>query len=140
MSISDPAQQREAVAAQATVFVWHQVFGPSRDVSLDFYSRAFGWETLDYPMGEAGSYKMLVADGVPIAGAVGTEGCQDGQDIPPHWSVSIGVDDVDESVERCESLGGKLLSGPMDIPTVGRTALIRDPQGATFWVFHPEDC
>jgi predicted enzyme related to lactoylglutathione lyase len=33
-------------------------------------------------------------------------------------------------VQKAPTLGGKVLMPPMDIPTVGRMAVIQDPQGA----------
>jgi predicted enzyme related to lactoylglutathione lyase len=34
-------------------------------------------------------------------------------------------------------LGGQKLVGPLDIPGVGRVAVMRDPDGATFGLFAP---
>lgn len=131
-------QERDMLQAQATVFVWHQVFAPSAEKSVDFYTQALGWTTQDYPMGEMGTYKMLVANGRPVAGVVSTDACEGHENIPPHWSVSIGVDDVDARLDKCKTLGATVLAEPMDIPTVGRMALVQDPQGASFWLFTPE--
>jgi len=44
------------------------------------------------------------------------------------------VDDCDAAAARAESLGGKLLMPAMDIPGVGRFAVLFDPQGAEFAV------
>jgi len=55
--------------------------------------------------------------------------------VPPHWAVYIGVDDVDARLAKCVELGATVLVEPMDVQTVGRMALIQDPQGATFWLF-----
>jgi hypothetical protein len=42
------------------------------------------------------------------------------------------VNDCDASAAKATSLGGKLRVEPKDIPTVGRCAVIEDPQGASF--------
>lgn len=47
------------------------------------------------------------------------------------WGTYITVDDVDATVAKAE-LGGKVLMPPMDVLSVGKFALIQDPQGATF--------
>jgi predicted enzyme related to lactoylglutathione lyase len=52
--------------------------------------------------------------------------------MPASWSPYITVADADATAQRCTALGGKLLAGPMDIPNVGRFALLQDPQGAMF--------
>ena len=55
-------------------------------------------------------------------------------DMPATWGVYITVENVDETVKQAQILGGKVLMQPTDIPTVGRFALIADPQGAHFAV------
>src|SRR5579863_5252751 len=128
--------------AQGKTFCWHQVYGATEQSSIDFYTQALGWTTDAFPMGENGTYKVLVANGCAVAGVVGTEEaqCEMMQGVPPHWSVSIATDDVDARAEKCVSLGGKVLQGPFDIPTVGRMALVQDPQGAQFWLFKGQAC
>jgi predicted enzyme related to lactoylglutathione lyase len=122
--------------AQGRTFVWHQVFGATSKASLEFYTKAFGWGTDEMPMGEGGAYKVLTANGSPVAGVIGTEeGCEEARNVAPHWAISIAVDDVEQSLEACKSLGAQVLHGPAEVPNVGRVALIRDPQGATFWIF-----
>ena len=133
-------QINEALLAQAKTFVWHQIFAPNDTASMDFYTKALGFESMEMPMGEMGTYKMLVANGQPVAGVVGTDHCPDMKITVPHWSVSIGVDDVDARLDKCVALGAQVLLPAFDIPTVGRMALVQDPQGATFWLFKGEGC
>lgn len=129
----------DQLVAQAKIFPWHQIYSPTEQDAIDFYTRALDWDTTEFPM-ECGSYKMLTANGMPVAGVIGTNEAEKNGfvHVPPHWAVSISVDDVDARVARCENLGGKLLHGPMDVPTVGRIALVADPNGATFWLFKGE--
>jgi hypothetical protein len=127
--------RNQYVQAAGKAFVWHQVFGASEQTALDFYTRALDWGVQEYSMGEWGTYKMLTIDGCPVAGVVGTEGNNCTKDVPPNWQVSIGVDDVDARVAKCVSLGATIIQEPMDIPTVGRMAVIQDPQGAVFSLF-----
>jgi predicted enzyme related to lactoylglutathione lyase len=47
----------------------------------------------------------------------------------------ISTDDVDETVAEATELGAKVILPATDIPTVGRFAILADPQGATFAVF-----
>lgn len=54
-----------------------------------------------------------------------------GDDTSRHWRVTFAVDDTDAVAARSRELGGTLLVEPYDIPPV-RSAVIRDPQGATF--------
>jgi predicted enzyme related to lactoylglutathione lyase len=45
------------------------------------------------------------------------------------------VDDVDARLAKCKEMGATVLVDPMDIPKVGRMALIQDPQGSVIWLF-----
>jgi len=128
------------VVAQGKTFVWHQIFGPSDDASLNFYTKSLDWGTTEFPMGNGMTYKMLTVDGIAVAGAVSTLACPNAHDVPPHWSVSIGVDDVDARLAKCVANGATVLQPAFDIPTVGRMAFIQDPQGAAFWLFKGEGC
>ena len=56
---------------------------------------------------------------------------------PPHWLTYIGTPNVDETAVQAASLGGKVLRQPGDIPTIGRFAVLQDPQGAVFAAFTP---
>jgi predicted enzyme related to lactoylglutathione lyase len=47
----------------------------------------------------------------------------------------IAVADVDASAKKCTSLGGSIGVPPTDIPKVGRFAVVRDPQRASFSLF-----
>ncbi len=58
--------------------------------------------------------------------------------IPPHWQPYVAVDDPDAITARAGELGGSTLAEPMDVPRVGRIAVLRDSQGATFGVIKPE--
>lgn len=53
-------------------------------------------------------------------------------DVPNHWAVYFGHDDVDAACERVRELGGRVLVEPWDVPGVGRMAVVEDPQGGTF--------
>jgi predicted enzyme related to lactoylglutathione lyase len=56
---------------------------------------------------------------------------------PLTWVTYIGVPNLDETLRQAESLGGKIVKKPEDIPTIGRFALVQDPQGAMFAAFTP---
>ena len=47
------------------------------------------------------------------------------------------VEDVDATAANVTKLGGKVHMPPFDIPEVGRSAVVADPQGAAFGLFKP---
>ena len=124
----------ENAVAQGKTFVWHELYGASTSASVEFYSKVLGWETEAMDMGDF-KYTMFKSNGTPVAGVLGTSEIPHLADVPPHWAVYIGVDDVDARLAKCVALGATVLVEPMDVPNVGRMSLIQDPQGATFWLF-----
>ncbi|GAA3779440.1 hypothetical protein GCM10022206_17960 [Streptomyces chiangmaiensis] len=52
-----------------------------------------------------------------------------GTGAAPRILLSIGVDDVDETLGRVEALGGSVRGGPNDMPWGQRVAHIQDPDG-----------
>ena len=112
-------------------FTWNELLTSDSKAALTFYSALFGVETptLSDPM----PYNMLRVDGKNVAGVRDITG--EMGPIPPHWGVYFATNDVDESLKQAISLGGKVLFGPLDVPTVGRFAVLQDPQGASFSVF-----
>ena len=54
--------------------------------------------------------------------------------MPPFWGVYISVDDADVTVRKAQQHGGAVVVPPTDIPTVGRFAVLKDPQGAMITV------
>jgi len=56
----------------------------------------------------------------------------------PSWNVDFWIRNVDEAVRKAAELGGKVITGPYDVPDVGmRQAVIADPQGATLSLTQP---
>ncbi|WP_276199413.1 VOC family protein [Chelatococcus sp. XZ-Ab1] len=48
----------------------------------------------------------------------------------PYWFSFISVADVDAAIARALALGGSIMRAAVDVPNVGRVAIVRDPQGA----------
>ena len=112
-------------------FIWHEIYSGDPAASKGFYTDLLGWGTKEMQMGPDQTYTMFTQGGSDLGGFMPV---QDGQ--PPHWLVYMGVDDVDGTAAKAESLGGKVLAPPMDIPP-GRMAVLQDPAGAVFAVFKP---
>lgn len=85
-------------------------------------------------MGDGSVYHMLTVNGAAVAGVMATD-TDEMRNVPPHWSTYLAVDDVDTRVARCIELGATVVVPPIDVPGVGRMALVCDPQGAHIWLF-----
>ena len=60
------------------------------------------------------------------------------QNIPAMWTPYVGVEDTDAICAKAKELGANAIVEPVDVPTVGRFAVIADPQGAVFGVIKGE--
>jgi len=95
----------------------------------DFYRDVVGWKVEEVSMGEYADFSMRSPiNGATVAGICHARGVN--ADVPPQWLVYINVADLDESMERCKALGGKVRVGPNDMGAFGRMCIIEDPAGA----------
>jgi predicted enzyme related to lactoylglutathione lyase len=112
-------------------FCWYELSTPDVDASKRFYTRLTGWGTQAFDK----NYNMFTTGGVPIAGVFRLDDAMRANGVPPNWMPYVESDNVDDTVAKAKSLGGKVVAGPDDIPGTGRFAVLRDPQGATFGVY-----
>jgi predicted enzyme related to lactoylglutathione lyase len=97
-----------------------------------FYSELLGLSLKPSP-----EYIEFSAGGEPCGGFL--QRYPEMQQIPPHWSFFVVVADCDETVARVKQFGGTVLHGPIEAGSVGRIAILRDPQGAKFNVIKLRD-
>lgn len=115
------------------VFVWDELGTTDADGAQRFYEEVFGWTTSD--MGpDYGGYRVFNRGETGIAGLMTLPDAS----IPPHWQPYVAVDDPDAIARKASELGGSVLAEPMDVPNVGRIAVLCDPQGATFGILRPQ--
>ena len=112
-------------------FSWSELMTPDPEAAGRFYGALFGWTVQTMDMG-TGPYHVANVGDTGVAGIMQTPPDQAG--LPPMWGVYITVADTDAAAARCVELGGKVLVPAMDVPTVGRMAVLQDPQGAVFSV------
>jgi uncharacterized protein len=91
-----------------------------------FYAALFGWTFRGVPGGEA---YWGIDNGERLNGGMMPLPAQAG--APSHWLTYFTSGDVDASAGKIGELGGRVLVGPMPVPS-GRIAVAADPQGATF--------
>jgi predicted enzyme related to lactoylglutathione lyase len=109
-------------------FSWVELGTTDAAGAKAFYGGLFGWEGVDFPVGDQGVYTMLQLDGMDVA-ALYEQGADGG---PPAWLAYVTVADADAAGARVRELGGNLLSDPFDVFDAGRMVVARDPQGAVF--------
>jgi predicted enzyme related to lactoylglutathione lyase len=109
-------------------FTWHELVTTGAKSAVAFYSKVAGLKT--QPLANS-NHTMFVAAGQPVGFVLDAAAMGE----PPNWRSFIATTNADETAREAESLGGKILKGPMDLPGGGRAALLQDPQGAVFWVW-----
>ncbi len=116
-----------SVFQQHGALSWCELMTTDTSAAKEFYAQLFGWEMTDRPM-DGMIYTVFKAGAQEVGGLMAMS--TDMPVMPPSWGVYFTVDDVDTSAKLVEELGGQIKLPPMDIPDVGRFALIQDPQGA----------
>jgi predicted enzyme related to lactoylglutathione lyase len=102
--------------------VHFEVIGKDRDALTSFYTGLFGWKTQEVP---DAPYTLVEAEEGGIGGGIGAS-----PPAPsPHVTFYAHVDDLEAALSKAESLGGKRLTEPMDIPNGGQIAHFADPEG-----------
>jgi predicted enzyme related to lactoylglutathione lyase len=114
------------------VFVWDELTTTDVDAAKRFYGDVFGWRSADADMG-TGPYTLFKHGG--DADAAGLMRTPDRDPSPPHWMTYVATPDVDATAARAGEAGGALYVPGMDIPKVGRFAVLADPTGAVFGIF-----
>lgn len=114
------------IVNEVGTWTWNELVAADLQAAATFYGDLFGWEAEAAPGPIA---RLGFSMGHLLIG--GAHEPAPGEDPGPRWTVSFRVADADESADRAEQLGGRIVLPPMDIP-VGRIAVVSDPAGATF--------
>lgn len=107
---------------------WNELVTTDQKAALDFYGNMFGWEHGGaMPMGEAGDYTFVNHDG----GMIGAMMNAPQKDTEPYWNFAFQVADIDTAKAAVEGGGGKVRTGPMELPDdSGWLIQTDDPNGA----------
>lgn len=111
-------------------FCWNELATTDTAKAGDFYTTVFGWSKNVQNFGM--EYTSFINGERPAGGMYGIT--PEMGNVPPHWLVYFAVADCDATVEKAQSLGAQVLKPAEDIPTVGRFAILTDPQGGAFAV------
>jgi uncharacterized protein len=117
--------------------LWYELMSEDMAAATVFYSECMGWRTQAMD-GSPMPYTMWLVNGQPMAGVMDIPPDARAMGAPACWVAYVGTPDVDATAKKAETLGGKVVKPPWNIPEIGRVAVLRDPQGATFCLFTPE--
>jgi uncharacterized protein len=114
-------------------FVWYELLTSDPKAAIAFYTEVVGWKTEGW--GES-DYTMWVGSQGPLGGVTLLPESAKQMGAVPYWQANVEVADVDATVAKVKELGGTIFITE-EMPTVGRFAVIADPQGAVLSVFKP---
>ncbi|MFA6094414.1 MAG: VOC family protein [Candidatus Paceibacterota bacterium] len=123
-----------------------EIHAKDQDRIQKFYEDAFGWKIKDLGP-EMGQYRLIDTGPVVDTGTE-TMGINGGMSlVPSHEPVDgqsvnafvciVGVNDILESVEKVKNAGGIITEDVMDMPTIGKLAYCKDPEGNLFGIIEP---
>ena len=114
--------------------VWSELMTSDPKAAEKFYTAVVGWTSA--PFGDAPMpYTILRKKGeIGVGGLMQTP---PGMNMPPFWSMYIAVPQLEEAVAKVKRLGGSEMSEVITVPDVGRMQMVKDPQGAPFYLMEP---
>lgn len=108
-------------------FVWYELCTRDLDAAQDFYGKVIGWTAAPFGPESGNDYRIW------SMGSAGVGGLMPLPDGMPQsfWIGYIGVPDCDAAVEKAQSAGAAV-HRIIDMPEVGKIALLGDPQGVGY--------
>jgi uncharacterized protein len=110
---------------------WNELATDDLGQAREFYGRLLGWE---YDTDDSG-YTTIKNAGRPNGGMRKRAG--EAWAAEPSWLPFFTVEHADVAAHRAEQLVGRILAEPTDL-SIGRRALLADPQHAAFAVLEGE--
>ena len=107
--------------------MWMDLTVENADAVSDFYAAVVSWEKQALSMGDYSDYMMNLGE-EGASGICHSKGVN--AYLPPQWLVYIPVENLDASLEKCKSMGGKVIGEKRKMGDQGHYCLIQDPAGA----------
>jgi predicted enzyme related to lactoylglutathione lyase len=114
------------------MFCWVELNTVDALAANRFYGEMFGWRRSFMPLDDGSFYTLLQLDGKDVGAfhEIFEEALE--PETTTGWRLYIATDNVDQSVQKALSLGGALVTPPVEVSDVGRVAVMQDPTGAVF--------
>ena len=118
-------------------FCWIELNTTDQKAAKTFYSKLFGWEPDDSPIGPDAFYTTFKLGGRSAAAGYTMNAEQRAQGVPSHWGIYMEVQNADDAAAKAKQLGGNVIAPAFDVMDYGRMAVLQDPTGAYFCVWQP---
>lgn len=110
---------------------WNETMTTDTTKAIDFYTQLFDWTTEPFPGPQ--DYTVFKKGDAQVAGIMKVQS----PDQPSAWMLHFQSSEVDQVAKKVADAGGQVMMQPEDMPSVGRVAVMGDPQGAFFGSFTP---
>jgi predicted enzyme related to lactoylglutathione lyase len=114
--------------------LWYELMTTDMKAAEAFYRKVVGWTSAPFDASPQ-PYTMFSRDGgTPVAGVLPRP---DRVNAPPFWAMYVGVPQLETAAAHIKRLGGAEGTPVIEVPTVGRMQMMKDPQGAAFYIYEP---
>ena len=95
-------------------FAWIELGTTDAPGAKEFYTKLFGWDLKEAPMGPEFTYYMFQVGGLDVAAMYQLMDDQLKMNVPPHWMSYVAVASADETVAKVKSgpIGASFTSQP----------------------------
>jgi uncharacterized protein len=114
--------------------LWYELMTTDMKAAEAFYRAVVGWTSAPFESSPRPYTLFNRREAIPVAGVMARP---EGVIAPPCWAMYVGVPKLEEAAARITRLGGGECSPVIDVPTVGRMQMMKDPQGAAFYLYEP---
>jgi uncharacterized protein len=118
-------------------FCWVELATTDVSDAKRFYAELFGWGFQDTPIAPGMVYTTARIGSRSVGALFQISETEAGSGSRPNWLSYISVTDLQDTIGRAASLGASVVQGPMDVFDFGKTAVLRDPEGARFALWQP---
>jgi predicted enzyme related to lactoylglutathione lyase len=114
--------------------LWYELMTTDMKAAEAFYQAVVGWTSSPFKSARHPYTMFNRGERIPVAGVMTRP---EGMNAPPFWTMYVGVPKLEEAAARIKGLGGSEWSPVIETPTVGRMQMMKDPQGAAFYIYEP---
>jgi len=112
---------------------WYELITHDLPRATRFYADLLGWNALERTVEGVGPYTVARIGERSVAGLMSIR--KERGEVRPRWQVYFAASDCGRAAQRAAALGGRVITGPTQVPDVGAFAILADPSGAVFAVF-----
>jgi uncharacterized protein len=112
-------------------FHWLDLAAVDATSAMKFYEGMFGWQARRHRV-NGGEIYRFTHEGKDVASLYQLRSRQIDGGVPSHWTPYVAVASVDEFASRAETLGGRVVVKPFDVPGMARVSLLDDAAGGLF--------